>query len=113
MGFFIYSSSSSLPFVLSEQVGVRAGVRHQKHQFSVVLLPNHQPVGLDVALPAAGILAREQVGTVLGGERAGSGKQLDGVLDELHVVAALLATLHVFLEALRGYYLVLHTRSDA
>ena len=42
-----------------------ACLEEQKCQFPVVLLPYHQPVRLDVALPLPFVVALQQVGMVL------------------------------------------------
>ena len=38
---------------LTEQVGMCACIKHDEDKFLVVLLPDEEPVGLDVALPLA------------------------------------------------------------
>ena len=40
-----------------EQIRVRARVEHDEDELCVVLLPDEQPVGLDVALPLAAAVA--------------------------------------------------------
>ena len=53
-------------FFTLEQVGMCADVEHQQGEARVVLLPDEQPVRLDVALPRHPILeARQLVRTVL------------------------------------------------
>ena len=66
MSFLYYVLSTHLWFRLSflftEQVGVCARTCEKECQFGIVLLPYHQPVGLQVALPAAGIVLCKQSG---------------------------------------------------
>ena len=40
-----------LTFVLSEKVGMCACINHDKNKLLVVLLPDKQPIGLNVTLP--------------------------------------------------------------
>ena len=47
-----------------EQIRVRARVEHDEDELCVVLLPDEQPVGLDVALPLSLSVARQYVGAV-------------------------------------------------
>ena len=66
-----------LSSVLPKEVGVSAGVKHQKLQLVTYLLPNQQPVGLDVALPLALTVAVEHVWPVNFGQSPVAFEQLD------------------------------------
>jgi hypothetical protein len=83
----------------TENVGVGACLEEQKRQFPVVLLPCHQPVVLDVALPLPSVVALQGVGVVFGGQLARPGKQIDDILDQLYVQAALTTPLQILFEA--------------
>ena len=85
-----------------------AGLQEEQRQLGVVLLPGHQPVGLDVALPNALQVARQAVRTVLLGQRAFGGKDFDGLADEVHLEAALLAELDLLAETRGEVYRVFH-----
>ena len=92
-----------------KQVGMCACTEHNENEFLVVLLPNEQPVRLDVTLPLTLAVAVELMRLVFCRQCARLGKQHNSILDKLHVIATLLATLHVFFKAFRWYNLVPHT----
>ena len=58
-----------LSFYLPENVCVRAGIQHQQHQFFIVLFPDQQPVGLNVAFPFAFVVTSQDMSLVLRVER--------------------------------------------
>ena len=82
----------------AEQVGVRSRIEHDEDKFLVVLLPNEEPVGLDVALPLTLAVAVQHMWKVLGGQLAIGGENADGCFEQFHVIAATLAKLHLVLE---------------
>ena len=88
---------------------MRSCIEHDEDKLLVVLLPNEEPVWLDMAHPLALAVAVELMGLVFCGQCACLGKQHNSIFDKLHVIATLLATLHVLFEAFRWYNLVLHT----
>ena len=67
----------------SEQVCVCAGLQEQERQLGVVLIPCHQPVGLDVALPLSFMVARQLVWTIFGGQCTSSSEQGDRIKNQL------------------------------
>ena len=85
----------------TEKVGVGASLEEQQRQFLVVLLPCHQPVRLDVALPLPFVVALQRVGVIFGGQLAGGFEQVHRVSNELHVKPTLDTALEVFLEQVR------------
>ena len=85
-----------------EQIGVCAGVEHQQGEACVVLLPDEQPVRLDVALPRHPALeARQLVRTVLLRQGTFYSENINQVCNLVHVKSALDAPLDSTLE-LRG-----------
>jgi len=97
-------------FVLfAKQVGMSTSIEHDENEFLVILLPNEQPVRLDVTFPLTFAIAVELMRLVFCGQCTCRGKQHNSIFDQLHVVTTLLATLHVFFKAFRWYNLVLHT----
>ena len=97
-----------LPPVLAEQVGVCAGVKHQKFQFVALLLPNQQPVGLDMTLPLALSVTVEHVWAIDFGQSSVAFEQLDDGAEFIHRIATLDTTLQVLLELVGGGNLVSH-----
>ena len=87
---------------------MRAGSREQEYKLRIVLLPNQEPVGFQVALPATAVLSRQLMGPIYFGKLAVGFKQADGGLEQLHVIAALAATFRVLSERLGHPYFV-HT----
>lgn len=79
---------------------MRACSCEQEYQLCIVLFPNQEPVGSQVALPAAIVLRREFVWTICGGQLAVGLKQSDGRLEQFHVVAAPAAAFRVLAERL-------------
>lgn len=77
-----------------------ACTREKKRELGVVLLPEHQPVTLDMALPRARIVARQFVRAILLRQRAVSLQQADGCFQQFHIVSALAATFSVAAEGL-------------
>ena len=97
-----------LSSVLPKEVGVSAGVKHQKLQLVTYLLPNQQPVGLDVALPLALTVAVEHVWPVNFGQSPVAFEQLDDGTKLVHRIATLDATLQVLLKLVGSGDLVCH-----
>lgn len=82
-----------------EQIGVCAGVEHQQGEACVVLLPDEQPVRLDVALPRHPILeARQLVRTVLLRQGAFYAENINQVCNLVHVKPSLDAPFNGTLE---------------
>ena len=77
---------------------MRACSQEQERQLRVVLIPSHQPVGLDVTFPYLRALVNQFVRSILGGQGAGSPKQGDGIQNHLNVKPPLAAAFQVFLE---------------
>lgn len=88
-----------------------AGSREQEYQFCVVLFPNKEPVGFEVALPATAIFSGQLVWTVAHGELAIGLQQTDGGLEQFHIITALATTFRILAERLGHSYLV-HNGSD-
>ena len=80
---------------------MRTRVEHDEDKLLVALLPDEEPVGLDVALPLTLSVAVEHMGKVLGGQFAVGREDADGCTQLLHVIAATLAKLHLALEFAR------------
>ncbi len=97
-----------LPPVLAKQVGVSTGVKHQKFQLVALLLPNQQPVGLDMTLPLALAVAVEHVGAIDFGQSSVAFEQLDDGAEFVHRIATFDTTLQVFLELVGSGNLVSH-----
>lgn len=74
------------------------GIRHQQHQISVVLVPYKKPVGGDVALPIAFVLAVKNVRIIFLRQTALSGKNFEHISQQLLIVASLEATFERALE---------------
>ena len=85
---------------------MRSGSQEEECELRVILLPRHQPVGLDVALPDAVHVARQLVGAVLGRQRTGSFEQIHRIGNELHVKTSLDATAELLLETGGKYNLI-------
>ena len=62
-----------------------------------------------MALPNTLQVARQLMRAVLGGQRTGSFKQMDGFNDKLHVIASLPTAYHLFVEAFCSLDVVLYT----
>ena len=77
-----------------------ACTREKKRELGVVLLPEHQPVALDMALPRARIVARQFVRAILLRQRTFSLQQTDGCLQQFHIISALATTFSVAAEGL-------------
>ena len=88
-----------------------AGSREQEYKLCVVLFPNQEPVGFEVALPATAILSRQLVWTIAHGELAIGLKQTDGGFEQFHIITALATTFRVLAKRLGHSYLV-HSGSD-
>ena len=78
---------------------MRTRVKHNENKLLVALLPDEEPVGLNVALPLSLAVAVELMGLVFSRQCTCLGKQHNGIFDKLHVVATLLAALDVLFEA--------------
>lgn len=76
-----------------------ASLKEEERQLVVVLLPRHQPVGLYVTFPLVFAIARQLVGTILGGQGAIGFEKGNGIQNQLNVKSTLAAKFHVFLEA--------------
>ena len=94
--------------VVSEQVCVRAGLQEKQCQFGVILIPCHQPVGLDVTLPNSLQLARQLVRAILCGQRAVGSKKPHRFVDEFHVESALHTEAELLFETVRDSNSVRH-----
>ena len=92
----------------AEKVSVGACLEEQQRQFLVVLLPCHQPVRLNVALPLPFVVALQWVGVVCGGQLARLGQQTHSIKNEVHVIATLLTSLQLLVETLGGLNPELH-----
>ena len=101
-----------LSFLLTEQVGVCARTSEKERQFCIVLLPYHQPVGLQVALPAAGIVTRQLMGQIFCGEFPIGFEQPNGCFEQFHVKSTLATPFRILAEGAGHPYFVLHP-SDA
>ena len=85
-----------------------AGLQEKQNQLCVVLLPCHQPIWLNVALPLPLQIARQFVWTVLSRQRSCGCKQLHCFKYELHVIATFLTQLQFLIKAFGGLYPVCH-----
>ncbi len=72
----------------------------KKRKLGIVLLPEHQPVALQVALPRAGIVARQFVWALFAWQLAVGFQQTDGRLQQFHIISTLAATFGVAAEGL-------------
>ena len=88
-----------------------ASLQEQKRQFHIVLLPCHQPVWLDVALPGINLLIYELMRVVLRWQRTSCSKQGHNILDELDVQSALFTSLQVLIETI-GIIDAIHTSAE-
>ena len=75
-----------------------AGLQEQDSQKVIVLLPNHKPVGLDMAFPNFSLLVHEFVGAVLLRQFASICKQINGILNQFDVQASFHAAFQVLIE---------------
>ena len=55
---------------------MRARLQEQQCKFIVILLPRHQPIGLDVALPLPLVVTFQRVRIILSRQRASGLKQI-------------------------------------
>ena len=83
----------------AEQIGVRASA--DQIQLCVSLPINQQPLGLYMALTAAGILASQIVVSVLLGQRVRHSQYVNDRLQQIHVIVPLHAGFVILFE-LRG-----------
>ncbi len=79
---------------------MRTGLQEEQRQLHVVLLPRHQPVRLDVALPYTLKFARQFVRTVLCRQRAVGFEQSYCIIEKLQIKPSLQAAFQLFVEAL-------------
>ena len=88
-------------------MGIRS--EEEERQLRIILLPSHQPVGFDVALPNAVHVARQFVWPVMLWQRASGFKQVHRVCNKFHVKPTLDAAAELFLEAGGEYNLICHS----
>ena len=77
----------------------------------VILLPRHQPVRLNVALPLALMVTLQLVWFILCRQSACGLKQVHRISYELHIETAFHATLEVLLKARRDSNRISHDQS--
>lgn len=94
-----------------EEIGMRASLEEQERELVVILLPRHQPVRLDVALPLVLMVALKLVRLILSRQRASGLKQVHRISNEFHVETALHTTLEVLLKARRDSNRISHDQS--
>ena len=85
-----------------------ASLQEQERELLIVLLPSHQPVGLNVAFPYPMHIARKFVRTILWRQRTVCFKQVHRIGDEFHVEPSPDAALEVFFELGRQSDLICH-----
>ena len=90
---------------------MRTGSCEQKYQLCIVLFPDQEPVGFEVALPATAVLPGQFVGTIAHGKLAVGLKQTDGGFEQFHIIAALTAAFRVLTERL-GHPNLVYSGSD-
>ena len=78
-----------------------AGLEEQERELVVILLPRHQPVRLDVALPLVLMVALKLVRLILSRQRASLREYLDYRLYLLDIKTPLNALTHILLELRR------------
>ena len=88
-----------------------ASSEEEERQLRIILLPCHQPVGFDVALPNAVHVARQFVWSVMLWQRASGFKQVHCVCNKFHVKPTLDAAAELFLEAGGEYNLICHSHN--
>ena len=79
---------------------MRACSQEQESKLRVILLPRHQPVGLDVAFPLTVFATRQLVRAILNRQCAGSSEQSDCIIYMLQIKPSLQTAFQVFVEAL-------------
>ena len=89
--------------VTLEQIRMCASSCEQEYQLCVVLFPNQEPVGFEVALPATAVLSRQLVWTIAHRELAIGLQQTDGGLEQFHIIAARSVSLRNVLVILTSY----------
>ena len=65
-----------------------AGIRHQQHQFAVILIPYEESVWGDMTLPIAFILAVKNVRTVFFWQATFCSKYVEHIGQQLLIVAS-------------------------
>ena len=85
--------------VLFEQVGMGACIEEKQIQFFVILLPNHQPIRFNVALPLTIELSVEFMWPILRRERTCFCKNTDNFLNMRQVQTPLLTEFQILLES--------------
>ena len=65
-----------------------ACINKYQAQLAIVLLPDEQPIGLHVTLPAAGVLARQFVRAVFGRELSLLLKNVEHGFENIHIKTA-------------------------
>ena len=97
----------------SKNIGMGSRVKQKKGQFCVVLLPEQQPVRLNVTFPNASVFAREDMGPVLCGECPSLGQQTHHRLEIGDIQSTTLAELVGFFETTGVVNRVLHASNCA
>lgn len=95
---FVLGMELFLLILFAEQIGMRARIEHDENKLLVVLLPDEEPIGLDVAFPLALAVAVEHMRKVLGWQHAIIREDADSRTQQLHVVAATFAKFHLTFE---------------
>ncbi len=76
------------------------GLKEQKCQLHVVLLPRHQPVGLNVAFPLPFPVSRQSVWMIQRRKCSCGCQYINSIVDEPNIKSTLLAAFQVLFEAL-------------
>lgn len=85
-------------FDLPEQVRMGPRIEKQQIKFSIVLLPYHQPIRLNVAFPLAAVISAEDMWTILCRKSPRFRQNTDCGLNARQIQAALLTKLKIFFE---------------
>ena len=76
-----------------------SGLEEQEGEFSVVLFPRHQPIGLNVALPLALMVSLQLVRPILSRQLAIFRQHVHRIIHKLHIKPTLCTPLQISLKA--------------
>ena len=85
----------------TEEISMSACLEEQQCEFTIILLPRHQPVRLNMALPLPLMVALQLVRLILIRQLASLREDLDSCLYFFNIKAPLSTLTHVLLELMR------------